>query len=189
MVRKFDFKETNLKNAYVITPFRADDERGYFIKDYAKHLFETIGITRELKEVFYTHSKKGVIRAIHFQSIKPQAKIVRCIKGKVYDVIVDLRLESKTYGHWEAFELSEDNNLELYVPEGFGHGYYVLEDAIVSYKCTEDFYGPGDDGILYNDYDLNIDWKINLTQELILSEKDRNLQSFAEFRKKNLNNG
>ena len=185
MIRKFEFKETSLKGAYIVIPFRADDERGYFIKDYSKPLFETIGISKELREVFYTHSKQGVIRAIHFQSIKPQAKLVRCIKGRVHDVIVDLRPDSPDFGKWEAFELSEDNNLELYVPEGFGHGYHVLEDAIVSYKCSEDFFGLGDDGILYNDLELNIDWKINPNQKIILSEKDRTLQNFEEFRKKN----
>jgi len=184
MIRKFQFLQTKFNGPLLITPFKADDERGYFIKDYTYPLFSENNITEHLREVFYTHSHKGVIRAIHFQSIKEQAKIVRCIKGKIYDVIVDLRPDSLTFGQWEGFYLDESNNLELYVPQGFGHGYNVLEDSIVSYKCTEDFYAQGDDGILYNDSELNIDWKIVNNDSIILSDKDKNLQSFSEFKKK-----
>jgi dTDP-4-dehydrorhamnose 3,5-epimerase len=184
MIRKFQFLQTKFKGPLLITPFKADDERGYFIKDYTYPLFSENNITEHLREVFYTHSHKGVIRAIHFQSIKEQAKIVRCIKGKIYDVIVDLRPDSLTFGQWEGFYLDESNNLELFVPQGFGHGYHVLEDSIVSYKCTEDFYAQGDDGILYNDSELNIDWKIENNDSIILSDKDKNLQSFSEFKKK-----
>ena len=98
-----------------------------------------------------TISKRGVIRAIHFQLDRQQAKLVRCISGHVYDVIVDLRPASPTFGQWRGFDLTGENQVELYVPEYFGHGYLVLEDSIVSYKCAEVFYSDGDSGIMYND--------------------------------------
>ena len=152
MIQKFEFKELELKGAFLIKPFYADDDRGGFIKDYNIDIFKSNGIDRELKEVFYTISKKGVIRAIHFQLVKQQAKLVRCVSGHIYDVIVDLRLDSPTYGHWLGFDLSGDNMLELFIPEFFGHGYLVLEDSIVSYKCGEVFNKEGDSGISFTRY-------------------------------------
>lgn len=186
MIQKFDFKETELKGSYVIAPFFASDERGGLLKDYNVDTFKANGIEHELKEVFYTISKKGVIRATHFQLVKQQAKLVRCVKGRVYDVIVDLRPNSITFGKWFGVELSEENMLELYVPEYFGHGYLVLEDSIVSYKCNEVFYGEGDSGIMYNDKDIGIIWpfeKIGGKENLIISQKDLNLMSFEDYKK------
>lgn len=184
MIYQFDFEELNLKGAYRIQPFCATDERGGFIKDYNIDTFKSHGIEHELKEVFYTISKKGVIRAIHFQLIKQQAKLVRCISGSIFDVIVDLRFSSPTFGKWQGFELTGDNRIELLIPEFFGHGYLVLEDSIVSYKCGEIFYGEGDSGIRYNDEGLNIDWPFELIggkENLIISEKDKNLMSLSEY--------
>lgn len=186
MIQKFDFQPLELKGAYLITPFCATDERGGLIKDYNTDTFKANGIDHELKEVFYTVSKKGVIRAIHFQLGKQQAKLVRCIKGHVYDVIVDLRPDSTTYGKYLGFDLSDKNNLALYVPEYFGHGYLVLEDSVVSYKCSQVFYGEGDSGIMYNDPSINIDWgldRIGGAEKLIISEKDLGLMSFEEYGK------
>lgn len=181
MIQKFSFEELDLKGAYLIKPFIAVDERGSFTKDYSKEAFEENGITYDLKEVFYTNSKKGVIRAIHFQRVKQQAKLVRCISGKIYDVIVDLRKSSSTFGEWRGFYLSSENNHQLLIPEGFGHGYLVIEPSVVSYKCAEKFYGEYDDGIVWNDAELKIEWPINLVDKIILSDKDMNLQSFREF--------
>ena len=130
-----------MKGAYEITPFYATDERGGFIKDYNIDAFKQNGIDHELKEVFYTISKKGVIRAMHFQLVKQQAKLVRCISGHVYDVIIDLRPDSPTFGKWQGFDLTGENQKALYIPQYFGHGYLVLEDSVVSYKCGEVFYG------------------------------------------------
>lgn len=109
MVRKFEFKELEMKGAFEITPFYATDERGGFVKDYNIDMFKANGIEHELKEVFYTISKKGVIRAMHFQLVKQQAKLVRCISGHVYDVIIDLRPDSPTFGKWQGFDLTGDN--------------------------------------------------------------------------------
>lgn len=185
MIEKFDFTETSLKGAYLITPFYATDERGGFIKDYNIDSFRENGIEHELKEVFYTISHRGVIRAVHFQLGRQQAKLVRCVKGKVYDVIVDLRKTSETFGKWAGYELSEDNRQEIYVPQYFGHGYLVLEEAIVSYKCSEVFYGEGDSGIIFNDPDLGIVWpfeSIGGRENLIISEKDKKLMSFEQYK-------
>lgn len=185
-MQKFEFQELGLKGAFLIKPFFADDNRGGFVKDYNVETFKANGINHELKEVFYTISKKGVIRAIHFQLIKQQAKLVRCVSGHVYDVIVDLRPDSPTFGKWLGFDLTGDNMNELYIPPFFGHGYLVLEDSIVSYKCGEVFFGEGDSGIMYNDADINVDWpfeKIGGIDNLIISDKDLNLMSFQDYKK------
>lgn len=186
-MQKWEFQKLELKDAFLIKPFYADDNRGGFIKDFNIETFKQNGIEHNLKEVFYTISKKGVIRAIHFQLIKQQAKLVRCISGHVYDVIVDLRPESPTFGKWLGFDLTGDNMYELYIPPFFGHGYLVLEDSIVSYKCAEVFYADGDSGIMYNDIDINIKWpfeKIGGKNNLIISKKDQNLMSFIDYKNK-----
>lgn len=184
MVQKFEFQKLQLEGAFKIQPFYATDERGGFVKDYNVEMFKANSIEHELKEVFYTISMRGVIRATHFQLVKQQAKLVRCISGHVYDVIVDLRSDSPTFGKWQGFDLTGDNQVELYIPQNFGHGYLVIEDSIVSYKCGEVFYGEGDSGIMYNDPDINILWpfdKIGGIENLIISEKDKNLLSLKEY--------
>ncbi len=190
MIQKFEFNELELKGAYHSKPFMATDERGGLIKDFNCDVFKSNNINHSLKEVFYTVSKKGVIRAIHFQLGKQQAKLVRCISGHIYDVIVDLRPDSETFGKWQGFHLTGDNTEMLLVPEYFGHGYLVLEDSVVSYKCNEVFYAEGDAGIMYNDSDIDIDWPFELIggkEKLIISEKDLNLMSFKDYTS-NLNN-
>ena len=183
-MQKWAFEKLELEGAYKITPFYADDIRGGFIKDYSKEMFEQNGINYGLKEVFYTISHKGVIRAMHFQRVKQQPKLVRCVHGKVYDVIIDLRKDSPTFKKWQGFYLSGENMVELLIPAGFGHGYLVIEDSIVSYKCAEKFYGEYDSGIRYDDPDMGIKWpyeEIGGKDKVINSEKDDNLQSFAHF--------
>jgi len=186
MISKFKFAETKFNGAYIINPFSHADNRGIFIKDYHFDTFSSAGINHKLKEIFYTSSKKGVIRALHTQVKKPQAKLIRCISGEIFDVIVDLRPNSKTFGHWQSFILSADNQTSIYIPGDFAHGYLVISDAIVSYKCNENFDASGDTGIIYNDKSLNINWPIDLIggeNKLILSEKDLNLPSFSTFLK------
>lgn len=185
MMQKFEFKELGLKGAYLIKPFCATDERGAFIKDYNVDTFRENGIKHNLKEVFYTVSHRGVIRALHFQLGKQQPKLVRCISGHVYDVIVDLRPNSPTFGKWQGFDLTGENRLELYVPECFGHGYLVLEDSVVSYKCAEVFYAEGDSGIMYNDPELGVAWpfeRIGGEENLIISDKDKKLMRFEDYK-------
>ena len=187
MIQKWNFEELELKGSYLIKPFFASDERGGLIKDYNIDIFKQNGIEHELKEVFYTLSKRGVIRATHFQLVKQQPKLVRCVSGHVYDVIVDLRPNSPTYGQWRGFHLTGENMNSLLVPAYFGHGYLVIEDSIVSYKAAEVFYGEGDSGIMYNDPDIDIKWPMDLIggeENLIISEKDLSLMCFKEYTEK-----
>lgn len=184
MIQRFEFEELDLKGAYLIKPFYASDERGGFIKDYSIDVFRQNGIEHELKETFYTVSKKGVIRALHFQLVKQQPKLVRCISGHVYDVIVDLRPGSPTFKQWRGFDLTGENMNELLVPAFFGHGYLVIEDSVVSYKCAEGFYGEGDSGIMYDDPDIGIEWpvhKIGGKEKLIISQKDKHLMCLEDY--------
>lgn len=184
MIQKFEFHETEIPGLIEVTPFNADDIRGCFTKDYSKEVFEANGITHNLSEVFYTTSYKGVIRALHFQRVKQQPKLVRCIHGHVWDVVVDLRKDSPSFKKWLAFDLTGENHKEILVPAGCAHGYLVLEDSIVSYKCGEKFYGEYDDGIMWNDPDIGVAWPLELIggeEKLILADKDKNLQSFAKL--------
>lgn len=183
-MEQFSFQALELSGAYLIKVFHNEDLRGGFVKDYNQDLFLKNGISHELKETFYTISKKGVIRALHFQLITQQPKLVRCISGKVYDVIVDLRPNSNTFKKWMGFYLTGDNHTELFVPKYFGHGYLVIEDSIVSYKASEGFLASGDSGIMYNDPQINIEWpfdEIGGKQNLIISEKDKNLLSLDDY--------
>ena len=184
MIQKFEFNKTEIEGLFDIKAFNADDVRGCFTKDYSKEVFEANGINHDLAEVFYTTSFKGTIRALHFQRVKQQPKLVRCVHGHVYDVVVDLRKNSPTFKKWLAFDLVGEKHNEILVPAGCAHGYLVLEDSIVSYKCSEKFYGEYDDGIYFNDPDLKVKWPLELLgggTPIILSDKDKNLQSFAEF--------
>lgn len=186
MIQPFSFVELSLKGAYLIKPFCANDIRGSLIKDYSADIFKQNGIEYDLKEVFYTNSKRGVIRALHFQEVNHQQKLVRCVHGKVFDVIVDLRPDSPTFKQWLGFYLTGENMLELLVPAHFGHGYLVIEDSIVSYKCAEKFDGEHDSGIMYNDPDIGIKWPFEElgNSPLIIADKDLNLQSFQNYVKK-----
>lgn len=186
MIRKFDFQEMDLKDAYIITPFYATDERGCFIKDYNIQTYKEAGIEYELKETFYTTSTKGTIRAIHFQLVKPQPKLMRCISGKVFYVIVDLRPESETFGNYRTFELNGEEPLSILCPAGFGQGYLALEDSIMSYKASEVFYSEGDSGIMYDDPDIGVKWPFELIGgkgNMIISDKDMQLMSFEQYKK------
>lgn len=184
MTHKFEFHEAGIPGLVEVTPFNVEDIRGCFTKDYSKEVFEANNIHHELAEVFYTTSHKGVIRALHFQRVKQQPKLVRCIWGHVWDVVVDLRKDSPTFKKWLSFDLTGENHREVLIPAGCAHGYLVLEQSVVSYKCGEKFYGEYDDGILWNDPDIGVGWPLELVggeAQAILAEKDKNLQSFSEF--------
>lgn len=196
-IQKWQFNPTSIPGLKLISPFHAEDIRGAFTKDYSKEMFEANGISHDLAEVFYTTSHKGVIRALHFQRVKQQPKLVRCIYGHVWDVVVDLRKDSPTFKHWQAFDLygtlPVSNQTicqfpnQILIPAGCAHGYLVLEDSIVSYKCSEKFYGEYDDGVMWNDPDLAVAWpleKVGGLEKVILADKDKNLQSFAQFMEK-----
>lgn len=184
MNQKWSFNETAISGLIEITPFNSDDIRGCFTKDYSREVFHANNIQHELAEVFYTTSYKGVIRALHFQRVKQQPKLVRCIFGHIWDVVVDLRKESSTFKEWLSFDLIGEKHNEILVPAGCAHGYLVLEDSIVSYKCSEKFYGEYDDGIRWDDPDIGVKWPLEIIggkDKVILAEKDKNLQSYKEF--------
>ena len=183
-MQTFQFRETTFAGAYIITPQYSLDKRGSFIKDFNSDMFHNNHINHNIKEGFYAISKKGVIRGMHFQVIKQQAKLVRCIQGEIYDVIVDLRTDSPTYMKWQSFILSEENKQSIYVPKHFAHGYLVLKDSVVSYMCDEVFYKQYDSGIRWNDETLHITWpceEIGGISNVILSDKDSRLQTFKEY--------
>ena len=168
----FTFNPTKIKDVYVVEPKLFGDERGYFCETYNKNEFDAAGLTYDFVQDNQSSSKKGVLRGLHFQKTHPQAKLVRVLKGEVFDVAVDLREGSETYGQWVGELLSESNHRQLMIPRGFAHGFVVVSDyAEFAYKC-DDFYHPEDEGgIMYNDPDVNIIWPE--VGELTLSEKDK----------------
>lgn len=180
----FKFHKTSIEGLIRIDPHYFSDERGYFIKDFEKEIFSLNGLPTEFYEVNESKSKKGTLRGLHFQNNFSQGKLIRVIKGAVYDVAVDLRKDSKTFGKWEGFYLSEKDHNMLYIPKNFAHGFLTLEDdTIFSYKCTDKYSPVDDSGIIWNDEELAIKWPLELVSEkLIISEKDSNLQSFKEYK-------
>ena len=178
----FDFKKTPLKGLLLIQPRFFEDERGFFMETYKKSDFVRAGISENFTQDNHSYSSKGVLRGIHFQKDPhAQGKLVRCVKGAVWDVAVDLRPKSETFGHWYGTEISEGNKTMLYVPPDFGHGFVTLQDNThFLYKCTNEYNPDADSGIIWNDSDLNIDWP--LKDGLSLSDKDLVLQTFKEFK-------
>ena len=175
---KFEKQETGIDDLYVIKPTVFEDNRGFFMETYSKRDFEEIGINSEFVQDNHSKSTKGVLRGLHFQKEYPQSKLVRVVKGEVYDVAVDLRKDSKTYGKYYGVVLSEENKLQFFIPKGFAHGFLVLsEEAEFVYKC-DNFYHPGDEGgVIWNDEKIGIKWpleKVGEKQNLIQSEKDKN---------------
>jgi len=165
--------ETKLKDCLIIEPRVFGDDRGFFLETFQAERYENLaGIALPFVQDNYSRSAKGVLRGLHFQRSKPQGKLVRVVKGKVYDVAVDIRKESSTFGQWESVILSEENKTQFWIPPGFAHGFLVLSEiADFEYKCTN-YYDPDDEGsILWNDPTLDIPWPID---EPILSDKDIN---------------
>lgn len=171
---KFKKIETGIKGLYVIEPTIFEDTRGFFMETYNQKDFEEIGITTRFVQDNHSKSTKGVLRGLHFQKKFPQAKLVKVIKGEVYDVAVDLRENSETYGKYFGIILTEQNRLQFFIPKGFAHGFLVLsEEAEFTYKC-DDFYNPNDEcGIIWNDKTINVEWPLEKIETLIQSEKDK----------------
>lgn len=166
------FNKTEIEGVYIIEPKVFGDNRGYFMETYNEQEFKNNGLDYNFVQDNQSKSKKGVLRGLHFQKTHPQAKLVRVLEGEVFDVAVDLRKGSKTYGKWVGVILSEENKKQFMIPRGFAHGFVVLsETAVFAYKC-DDFYHPEDEGgIMWNDPDINIEWPYK--GELLLSEKDK----------------
>lgn len=181
---KFTFTETKIKDLYIIEPTVFNDERGYFMESYNEQNFKDAGLNINLKFVQDNESisKKGVLRGLHFQEQYSQDKLVRVIKGKIFDVAVDLRKDSPTYLQWEGIVLSSQNKKQFYIPKGFAHGFLVLSDvAIFSYKCTEYYHPEYEKGIIYNDPIIGVNWPLIDISDIILSEKDKKLKSAVEL--------
>jgi dTDP-4-dehydrorhamnose 3,5-epimerase len=178
-----DFFKHKIDGLVVITPKIFKDTRGYFFESYNKKVFADIGINADFVQDNQSYSSYGTLRGLHYQ--KPpyaQAKLVCVLFGKVLDVAVDLRKNSKTFGQWFGVELSAENQKQFFIPRGFGHGFSVLsKTAIFAYKCDNFYNKESEGGILYNDADLKIDWKIDLSQA-VLSDKDKTWPAFAEYK-------
>ena len=182
---KITVETCEIEGLKVITPTVFGDERGYFVETYNYNDYAAAGIDVTFVQDNQSASKRGVLRGLHFQINYPQDKLVRVIKGEVFDVAVDLRKGSPTFGKWHGIILSEENKKQFFVPKGFAHGFLVLSEyAEFCYKVT-DFYHPGDeDGLMYNDPALGVEWPIPEGMELILSEKDTKHESFERYLEK-----
>lgn len=179
---KFHFIKTEIDGVYIIETTVFGDNRGYFIETYNYNDFRAEGLDMVFVQDNQSKSRMGVLRGLHFQKTHPQGKLVRVIKGEVFDVAVDIRKDSKTYRKWVGVVLSEENKKQFYIPEGFAHGFLVLSDeAEFCYKCT-DFYHPEDEGgIAWDDPTIGIKWPMEGIEEVILSEKDRNRSKLNEM--------
>lgn len=179
---QFQFTKTGIEGLVVVEPKVFGDNRGYFMETYNYNDFKAAGLDMVFVQDNQSKSKKGVLRGLHFQKKNPQGKLVRVVSGEVYDVAVDLRKGSDTYGKWYGVLLSAENKKQFYVPEGFAHGFVVMsETAEFVYKCTR-FYDPSDeDGLMWNDPEIGIDWPVPENAELLLSEKDQHHQPLKDF--------
>lgn len=179
---KIKVEDTTLKGLKIITPFYAEDNRGYFLKAFEKNDFKEFGIDVDISETFESFSVKGVIRGLHFQTGEfAQAKLVRVLSGEVYDVCVDIRPESETFGQWFGMYLSSENHKAFYMEKGFAHGFLVVSDsALMSYTVSGVHSNSGESGIFYKDEDLKIDWPVK-DLKVILSDRDAQLDTFKKY--------
>ena len=174
-----------LNGPVLIEPLFVADARGYTHKIFDRKIFISNGINLEPWEELRTRSRKGVIRGLHFQQRHSQDKLVHAIAGEVYDVVVDLREGSDSFGRWEGFRLTEQNKKMLYIPKGFAHGFLALEENTILSYLIGDQYDPGsDDGVKWNDPDLRIEWPLDQVEQIILSDRDGKLPSLVDFKKR-----
>jgi len=184
-VGNFTFYNTEIEDVYIIQPKQYSDNRGYFQETYHYENFKEAGLDMIFVQDNESKSVKGVLRGLHFQTSCSQGKLVRVLQGEVFDVAVDLRKGSKTFGKWTGVNLSAQNRKMFYIPEGFAHGFLVLSDeATFTYKCTNTYKPEYDSGILWNDENININWPLDNITEVILSDKDKRQQTFEEYRRK-----
>lgn len=179
---QFVFNNTSIPGLMFIEPFLASDDRGYFSKPFEKSVFAAHGIELSPWEELRSCSKKGVLRGLHFQRRHSQDKLVQVLSGTVYDVAVDLREGSETFGKWEGFTLTAENRAMLYIPRGFAHGFLALEDnTLFSYLCGDRYDPESDGGIRWDDPQLAVHWPIGQVENIILSDKDAALPTLKEF--------
>ena len=179
-----NIEDSKIPGIKIITPEVHMDDRGYFFECFSSKNFNDLGLPIHFVQDNQSFSKKGTLRGLHFQLKNPQGKLVRVIKGEVFDVAIDIRRDSETFGKYEAVLLSDKNYKIMYIPEGFAHGYLVLSNnAIFQYKCTEVYHPEDEFGLLWNDKNLNIDWPI---KNPILSQKDKDLPTIQTIDDKHL---
>ena len=178
-----EIRKTNIEGLLVLVPTVYQDARGYFFESYHRDLLRDQGIDLEFVQDNQSRSVRGVIRGLHYQKEpRAQTKLVRVTEGSIYDVAVDLRKDSPTFGHWFGIELTSDNFLQLLIPKGFAHGFSVLSDrATLYYKCDDYYHLQSESGIRFDDPDLGIDWKIE-PGRAIISEKDRGLPFLKQLK-------
>ena len=186
---KFKKIETSIEGVCIIEPTVFGDERGYFMETFSIQVFEEIGLLYNFVQDNQSKSRKGVLRGLHFQKENTQAKLVRVVKGEVFDVAVDLRPGSKTYGKWEGVILSEKNKKMFMIPRGFAHGFLVLsEEAEFTYKCDDIYNHVSEGGLAWNDPEVGIEWPLGDMKEtdLLTSEKDAKWPSLKELKETDL---
>ncbi|CAK1709354.1 MULTISPECIES: dTDP-4-dehydrorhamnose 3,5-epimerase [Vibrio] len=173
--------DTNIADVKIIEPQVFGDERGFFMETWQQKKFEELVAQRTFVQDNHSKSSKGILRGLHYQTENTQGKLVRVISGEVYDVAVDLRKSSETFGQWVGVVLSASNNRQLWVPEGFAHGFYVMsEEAEFVYKCTDYYNASAEHSLIWNDSEIGIEWPIASDSKPLLSEKDRNGKVLAE---------
>ncbi len=181
MMSSIKIEAIDLEGAFLVENFYSGDLRGGFMKFFEKEVFSGAGISFSLSETFVSRSEKNVIRGLHFQHPKPQAKIISVLSGLAWDVIVDLRPNSKTFKQWRGFELSEKNHMSIYIPRGFAHGFASLQnDTVMIYLCEGEYYKKFDTGIIFNDAEIGIDWPV-AENIAIHSDRDLKLRTLREY--------
>lgn len=182
-MQSFEFHDTTISGLMLITPFLAPDDRGYFSKPFEKRIFAEHGIELSPYEELRSYSHKGVLRGLHFQREHSQDKLVQVLVGAAYDVAVDLREGSPTFGKWEGFELTAKKLRALYIPGGFAHGFLAMEEGtLFSYLCGGQYDPKTESGIIWNDKELNIQWPLKENEMPLLSQRDMKFSSFNDFK-------
>ncbi|NLZ44769.1 MAG: dTDP-4-dehydrorhamnose 3,5-epimerase [Clostridia bacterium] len=181
----FRFRALEIPGLFLVEPEVYNDERGFFFEAYNYRDFKAMGLAAPFVQDNHSRSKKGVLRGLHFQVRHPQGKLVRAVAGEIFDVAVDLRAGSPTYKRWYGVVLSSKNKRQLYIPEGCAHGFLVLSgEAEVIYKCTEYYYPEDEEGIIWNDPEIGINWPLPAGEAPVLSKKDKGFKRLCDFRKK-----
>lgn len=170
------FLPGRLAGVYSVLPAFSVDDRGWFLKSFERGDFLKGGVDLSIQESFETFSVHGVLRGLHFQRVRPQAKLVRALQGRIFDVAVDLRRSSPTFGQWEGVFLDDEEHRALFIPPGFAHGFLVVsESALVSYHCAGAYHAGSDTGLRWNDPDVGVDWPLHLVKKVIQSPRDQAL--------------
>lgn len=181
-MKRFEFVKTPMKGLFIVETKAFEDNRGFFMETYNYREFKELGLDVAFVQDNHSRSNRGVLRGLHFQWRHPQGKLVRVVKGRVFDVAVDIRRSSPTFGKWFGIELSEENKRQFYIPPGFAHGFLALEDETdFLYKCTDYYYPEDEGGIIWNDPTIGIEWPIDEIEELIISNKDKKLPEFKDL--------